>query len=424
MNIILILSLLIGLGFVFGKLASRIGLPTVSGYLVAGLIIGVFSGIVPLIPIDYEKNKTTFNILSEITLSFIAFGIGSEFLFSKLKKSGKTVVLITIMEVIGAIGVVFLAMYLFVPFTNMGFNSKERLSFSLIIATMSAATAPAATIMVIRQFRTKGPVTDTILPVAALDDVIGIIAFGLVLPIARILTPVDPSNVMQLTFWNIVKGPIVEVFGSIAVGIALGFLLSLFSKQDDPRDELQVKTIFFVLVGLGLSQLLGLSSLLVNIAVGTMLVNLRENSDRSFRIINNFVPVFYILFFAIAGATLELDVLVTVGLIGVIYVVARAVGKILGAYTGSSIAKADPNVKKYLGFALLPQGGISIGLSLMVQQHLAANVSQNVVTIILFSILIYESSGPIFAKLALKKADELYKLDFDTVNDELDENFV
>lgn len=415
MNIILLLSLFIGLGFLFGKLATKIHLPSVTGYLLAGVLISVFNMIVP---INIESNLPVFNTISEITLSFIAFGIGSEFLLSDLKKSGKKVFIITVFEVLGAILIVFIAMYFLAPLAFSGFSGKERLSFSLVIAAMSAATAPAATIMVIRQFRAKGPVTDTILPVAALDDVLGIIAFGLILPIARILTPIDPSNVIELSFWNIVRGPLIEVFGSILLGVVLGFFLSLFSNPDDPKDEIQVKTIFFVLVSLGLSQLLKLSPLLVNIALGTMLVNLRENSDRSFRIIGNFVPVFYILFFAIAGATLDLKVLLSVGLIGVVYVVARAVGKIGGAYLGSSVAKADPNVKKYLGFALLPQGGISIGLSLLVNQYLSTSVSQKVITIILFSVLIYESMGPIFAKIALSKADELYKLEYSEIKAE------
>jgi len=412
MNIILILSLFIGLGFIFGKLAIKINLPSVSGYLIAGLLISVFN---MFVPINLESNLDVFNILSQITLSFIAFGIGSEFLFSKLKQSGKKVFIITVFEVIGAIIVVFIAMYFLAPVAFSNFSSKERLSFSLVIATMSAATAPAATILVIRQFRAKGPVTDTILPVAALDDVLGIIAFGLILPIARILTPIDPNNVIKLTFWNIIKGPLIEVFGSILLGVVLGFLLSIFTNEHDAKDEIQVKTIFFVLLGLGFSKLLNLSPLLVNIAVGTMLVNLREFSDRSFRIIGNFVPVFYILFFAIAGATLDLKILLSVGLIGIVYVLARAIGKIGGAYFGSSISNADPNVKKYLGLALLPQGGISIGLSLLVNQYLATNVSEKIITIILFSILIYESMGPIFAKIALSKADELYKLEYSEI---------
>lgn len=415
MNIIIVLSIFIGLGFIFGKIASKLKLPTVSGYLIAGLLIGIFKKF-----INFEPHLPVLNTISEITLAFIAFGIGSEFIIGNLKKSGKTILIITVLEVLGAIVLVFLSMYLFVPIAFPNFSPQERLTFSIILGTMSAATAPAATILVIKQFRTKGPVTNTILPVAALDDVFGIIAFGIALPIARILTPLDPSNTIDFTFWNIVKGPLIEVFGSLALGLVLGVLLSFVTKALDPQDEIQVKTIFFVLIGLGLSQLLHLSPLLVNIMLGATLANLRAHSGRSFRVISNFVPVFYIIFFSTAGATLDLGILVTVGVIGFIYVIARGVGKIGGAYAGATISKADPKVKKYLGFALLPQGGISIGLSLLVTKYLPNDVAGPIVTIILFSILIYESFGPIFAKISLSKADELFKLDL--VEEELEPN--
>lgn len=410
MNIILIISLFIGVGYIFGKLASLIKLPTVSGYLIAGLLLG-------LLPIDYSNHTKLFNNISEITLSFIAFGIGSEFILTNLKKSGKTIMIITLLEVIGAILVVFLAMFLLVPLVFPNFTASERLVFSLILGTMSAATAPAATIMVIKQFRTKGPLTDTILPVTALDDVFGIVAFGIALPIARILTPIDPANALDFTLWNIIKMPLFEVFGSLILGLLLGIALSFLVKRLDPKDELQVKSIFFILLGLGLANLLGLSPLLVNIVLGATIANLRDDHQRSFRAVNDFVPVFYILFFTIAGATLNLKVLTTVGLIGIVYVLARGIGKISGVYAGGKLGKADPRVTKYLGIALLPQGGISIGLSILVTKYLPTNLSAPIVAIILFSILIYESSGPIFAKIALSQANELYMND---INDDLE----
>lgn len=410
MNIILLLSLFIGLGFIFGKLAAKIKLPTVSGYLIAGLLFSISQTVFKFDIVT--SNLPVLNYLSEITLSFIAFGIGSEFVFSELKKSGKSIFIITLLEVLGAIIVVFILLYLLVPVAFPSFTSKERFIFSLILGTMSAATAPAATILVIKQFKTKGPLTKTILPVVALDDVLGIIAFGIALPIARILTPLDPSNTIELTFFNIIKGPIIEVFGSLIVGAIIGFILVLVSKITDPKDELQVKSIFFVLIGLGISNLLNLSPLLVNIMIGTILANLKpKEASRSFKAINEFVPVFYILFFTIAGATLNIKILTTVGIIGLVYVLARALGKIIGTILGASLAKSEPSVKKYLAFALLPQGGISIGLSILVRAYLPVHLSNPIITIILFSILIYESTGPIFAKLALQKADELYKLD-------------
>lgn len=413
MNIILVLSLLIGIGFIFGKLAQLIKLPTVSGYLIAGLLLGI-------LPIGFSDHIDVFNMISQITLSFIAFGIGSEFKIKELKKNGKTIFIITVFEVIGAIGIVALSMFIFAPLAFPDFTFNQKLSFSLVLGAMSAATAPAATILVIRQFRAKGPLTNTILPVAALDDILGILAFGFILPIAVMLTPMDGGlgNFNLLTAFT---SPLIEVFGSLAVGLGLGFILSVVTKRLDPKDELQVKTILFVLIGLGISFWLGLNSLLINIMIGATLANLRKHSDRSFRAINDFVPVFYILFFAIAGATIELSVLTTVGIIGFIYITARAIGKIGGAYVGSVLGKADSTVRKYLGIALLPQGGISIGLSILVTANLPANIALPIVTIILFSIVIYESLGPVFAKISLQKADELYKADLEEEN--LDDTF-
>lgn len=410
LNIILVLSLLIGVGFIFGKLAQLIKLPSVSGYLIAGLLISI-------LPINLTGHTEVFNMISQITLSFIAFGIGSEFKISELKKNGKKILLITIFEVIGAILIVFLFMFFFSPLILPEFTFEQRLSFSLVLGSMSAATAPAATIMVIKQFRAKGPLTKTILPVTALDDILGILAFGIVLPIAVMLTPMDGSG-SSFDLLNAFTSPLIEVFGSLLGGLALGMVLSIFSRRDDARDELQVKTILIILIGLGLSFALGLNSLLINIMVGATLANLRPHAERSFRSINDFVPVFYILFFAIAGATIDLSILTTVGILGIIYVIARAIGKISGAYIGATAGKAEPAIRKYLGIALLPQGGISIGLNILVMASLPTNIATPIVTIILFSIIIYESLGPVFAKLSLSKAGELYKAETLLENDE------
>lgn len=401
MNIILILAVLVGVGYIFGKLAQKINLPTVSGYLIAGLLISV-------LPVNISEHIPVFDMISQITLAFIAFGIGSEFKIRELKKNGKKILIIATLEVIGAIVVVAATMFLFVPIAFKDFSFNEQLSFSLVLGSMSAATAPAATIMVIRQFRAKGPVTNTILPVTALDDIFGIMAFGIILPIARMLTPID-GGASQFNITSAFATPLIEVFGSLLVGLILGVILSFISKRLDPRDELQVKTILFVLLGLGIAFWLNLNSLLICIMIGATLANLREHSNRSFAAVNDFVPVFYILFFAIAGATIDLKILTTVGVIGLLYIIARAVGKILGAWLGGVVSNAEPTVKKYLGIALLPQGGISIGLSILVKTYLPTNLADPIVTIILCSIIVYESLGPIFAKIALQKSGELYQ---------------
>jgi len=387
MNMILKISIILIVGFIFGKGAKLLKLPSVSGYLIAGLILGP-----SFFDFVSRAEATQLEFISELTLSFIAFGIGSEFMMKDIMQMGKKITVITLAEVVGAISVVFSVMY---------FIFNQDFAFSLVIASMSAATAPAATIMVIRQYRAYGPVTKTILPVVALDDVFGIMAFGIALSIAKILVSNDSFTVLK-----IVSVPLIEIFGSLLLGLALGAILSLLTRRTDPKDELQIKTLFFVGLAIGLSMLLHLSPLLTNIMMGATLANLRSYASRSFSSINDFVPVFYILFFTLAGASLDLSILYSVGLIGAAYIVARATGKILGAWIGSVSVKAEPTIRKYLGFALLPQGGISIGLSVLVMQQLPIYAVE-ITTIIMASVLFYETLGPIFAKISIQKAGEI-----------------
>ncbi len=390
MNVILKLSIILVAGFIFGKGAKWLKLPSVSGYLIAGLFLGpsLFNFVTP------EESKS-FEIISELTLSFIAFGIGSEFMLKDIIAMGKKITIITLAEVIGAIGVVFSVMYFIFDFP---------VAFSLVIASMSAATAPAATIMVIRQYKSYGPVTKTILPVVALDDVLGIMAFGIAISVAKILVSGHDFSVL-----TIIGVPLFEIIASLVLGLVLGIVLAVITKKVDPKDELQIKTVFFIGLAAGLSIWLKLSPLLTNIMMGATLANLRKYANRSFSSVNDFVPIFYVLFFTLAGASLDIAILKTVGLAGLGYVLARASGKILGAFLGAKAVKAEPTVQKWLGIALLPQGGISIGLSVIVMQQLP-QFAVELTTIIMASVLIYETLGPVFAKISISRAGEINAL--------------
>jgi len=396
MHVLLKLSLILGFGYIFGLIAKKLKLPNVSGYLIAGLFLGP-----SLFKFVSQEEAKSFEIISELTLSFIAFGIGSEFMLKDLRDMGKKITIITLLEVIGAILVVFSVMF---------FIFNQDLAFSLVIASMSAATAPAATIMVIRQYRAYGPVTKTILPVVALDDVFGIVAFGIALSISKMLVSGDDFSIIKL-----IGVPLYDIFGSLLLGLIMGIILSFLSRKDAPKDELQIKTLFFIGAAAGLAMTLKLSPLLTNIMMGATLANLRSYAHRSFSSVNDFVPIFYVLFFTLAGASLDVSILYQVGLIGFAYILARATGKILGASIGARAVKAEKTVQKYLGFALLPQGGISIGLSVLVMQQLP-EYSIAITTIIMASVLFYETLGPIFAKIAISKAGEINTLpDFDQI---------
>ncbi|PKL00299.1 MAG: cation:proton antiporter [Tenericutes bacterium HGW-Tenericutes-1] len=391
MEVLIKLGIILVVGFAGGKLAGLVKLPSVSGYLVVGLLLGP-----SLFNMVNSQDVESFEILSEIALSIIAFSIGSEFVIKDMMKYGKRIFWITLFEVIGAVFVVFAVMY---------FIFNQPFAFSIVIASMSAATAPAATLMVIRQYRANGPLTRTVLPVVALDDVFGIMAFGLALSLAKL--SISPEAV---TVGEIFLTPLIEIGGSLLLGALLGFILAFASRLAKSRDENQILTLAFIGIATGVAKWLGLSPLLANIMMGTVLVNLIRTPLRIFTSVNDFASPFFVLFFTIAGASLDLSILATVGIVGVAYVFARAGGKILGTWFGARVTNSDKKVQKYMGFAMLPQGGISIGLSVIVRQELPL-YAVAITTIIMFSVLIYETSGPIFAKLAIKGAGEINGVD-------------
>jgi Kef-type K+ transport system membrane component KefB len=396
LDIFIKIGLALAIGLIGGKLAKLVKLPSVSGYLIAGLFVGpTLFGNYAILSFDELKNLT---FISELALAFIAFSIGSEFVVKDLAKYGKKVFIITIAEVLGAIILVFCLMY---------FVVGKPFAFSIVIAAMSAATAPAATLLVMRQYKAYGPVTKTLLSVVALDDVVGIIAFGVALSLAKMSIGDE-----AITFSKIILGPIIEIFGSLLLGFILGFILTFVAKKqrEHNKDNLQIFSIIAILLGIGFSNLLNLSPLLTNIAIGMTLVNLMKKSIYVFNSVNDFVAPFYVLFFTFAGASLDLKVLLSVGIIGIAYIFARGFGKYLGAFLGGKLAKAEKEVTKFLGLGLLPQGGISIGLSVIVASQLP-EYAAIINTIIMFSVLVYETTGPIFSKLAISLSGEINGLE-------------
>lgn len=387
MNLLLKISIVLLVGAIGGRVARIFKLPNVSGYLVAGLFLGP-----SFFKFVSGQDIETFSVINELALAIIAFSIGSEFVIKDMRKLGKSIIIITLAEVVGAILIVFGVMY---------YLLNQPFAFSIVIASMSAATAPAATLLVIRQYKAHGPLTKTILPVVALDDVFGIIVFGIAISLATLTT-----GQQDFSIYRMIMDPLIEIGGSLILGIIMGILLVLVAKKTSGRDELQLITLVSIGVSTGLSNLLGLSPLLTCIAMGTVLVNLKQNSKRVFDSVNGFVTPVYVLFFTLAGASLDLSILLSVGIVGIAYVFARAGGKIFGAWVGAKSVKADPMVTKNLGYALLPQGGISIGLLVIVRQQLPTYAA-TIATIIMFSVLIYEVTGPIFAKLAIQKAGEI-----------------
>lgn len=386
MNILFKISIVIFVGIVGGRVANKFRLPSVSGYIVGGLLIGVsFANIIR------PEDVSSLSVINEIALAAIAFSIGNEFLWKDIKKMGKNVLVIAVAEVIGAVALVFLVTY---------FIFNQSFEFSLVIASMSAATAPAGLLMVIRELRAKGPLVNTILPVVAIDDALGIMVFGVCLSIAKITSGTGTFSILR-----IIMNPLIEILGSMILGFVLGFILSYLASKSKNRNELLCMVVGFILGGTGIANVLNVSALLTCMTMGGVLVNLMHNSNRVFKLVSDFTSPIYILFFTLAGASLNLAVLSKVGLLGLGYILARAAGKIIGATLGAKYVGAEPVVVKYIGMSLLTQGGISIGLSMIVSRQLP-QFSESIITVILFSVLIYEIAGPILAKIAIQKAGE------------------
>ena len=373
-------------GMAFGRLVKLIKLPNVTGYLLAGLIFGPsVLGIIPKDTID------SISVISEVALGFIAFSVGNEFKMSYFKKVGISPIVIAALEALGAVVAVFAVL---VAFGN-------DLSFSLVLSSIAAATAPAATIMVIRQYKAKGPVTETLLSVVALDDAAALMLFGIAVAVAGML-----NSSANVSVAGMILSPIVEIVGALVIGAVLGMLLTFFVrffKKDGNRLSLAAG---FVFAGIGIADMLGVSSLLLCMALGAVFVNFSKQSLPVMKVVDSITPPIFILFFVASGAALDLSVLPTLGVVGVIYVVFRVVGKVLGAYLGAAMCRCDKKIKKYLGYALLPQAGVAIGLSLAATT-VVPEYGQTIRAVVLCATFIYELIGPAVTKIALKKAGEI-----------------
>lgn len=373
-------------GLLAGRAVKYLKLPNVTGYLLAGLLLGPY--VLGVLPSDLVLKL---DIIPEIALAFIAFIIGSEFKYSYFKQAGLKVVIIALMESLVASIIVFGTLMLF----GTDFQT------AIILAGIAAATAPAATVMVIKQYGAKGQLTKTLLSVVALDDAVALIAFGVALSIvSTIRNTSDIGPVMS------VLAPFIEIIGSLAAGIILGLLFRLVLRFFKKESNRLIITTGFVFMAAALSNLLGLSSLLTCMALGATLVNVFAESRSIFTLADTITPPIFLMFFVVSGAQLDITVIPKIGLIGLVYLLARAAGKILGAWGGASIVKAPATVRKYLGITLIPQAGVAIGLSLLIFKTYP-DIGVQIKTVVLCATFVYEIFGPVLAKIGLKKAGEI-----------------
>lgn len=394
MHILFYVGIIITSGLIMGRIVSYFKLPHITGYLIAGVIIG--PSILGLVP-HVETSKMT--VISEIALSLIAYSIGCEFNFNNLKKTGKSVIIITIFQALGAVILIDLAMiYIF----------KQPVPFSIILGAIATATAPGPILMIVKQYRAKGPVVDTLLPLVALDDALGIVIFGICAAIATVLS----SAGAHLSILNMILLPLEEIIASIVIGIGLGVILGTIINKIK-EDELLIAIIVSILfIGVGLSHRFHASPILLCMILGGTVCNVVPHikNIRVLHRVESFTPPIYIAFFTLAGVELDIILVKDVGLIGVGYILIRMVGKIAGSYVGGRIAHSPKTVQKYLGFTLIPQAGVAIGLAMVAESILPHPYGQNVRTIILAATVVYELIGPLMAKIAICKAGEDNKI--------------
>lgn len=410
MTVLLSLAIALFAGLMMTRLCKPLGLPAVTGYLVAGILIGPYClgllGIEGLGFVSFE-NVESFHILSEAALGFIAFTIGNEFRLSSLKQIGKQAVIIALFGAVGATILVDGALI------GLSFLMPEvvDLPVALTLGAIASATAPAATLMVVRQYKAKGPVTQMLLPVVAIDDAIGLIVFAVSLGAAKAV------NSGHMDILSIAVEPLVEIVLSVVAGGILGALLSYTERLFHSRSKRLSITVAYVLVGVAISQIkfniggihCGFSSLLLLMMMGTVFCNMCDFSEELMDRLDRWTGPLFALFFVLSGAELQLSVFTqwTMVVVGIVYIIFRCLGKYFGASISAKITHCDKNVQDYLGITLFPQAGVALGMTLIAATEFGGAQGDVIRNITLFSVMVYELVGPLLTKIALTKAGEI-----------------
>lgn len=396
-------------------------LPDVTAFLIAGLVVGPYALgrlDVPGLGFASIASEEEFSIISDVALGFIAFDIGSEFRLSELRKNGRQA------TVIGIVQSVFAAVLVDVVLIAMHFalgDDALPLDVALELGAIASATAPAATLMVVRQYKADGPVTDLLLPIVALDDAVGLVIFAVSNGVAHAIGGGEINAV------SVVLEPMLKIIASLVLGALMGVLLTALEKlfySNANRLNMTITFVFMTLAFAGLefgigSVHIGFSSLLVCMMMGTVFCNMSEFSEDIMERSERWTSPLYALFFVLSGAELDIRVLGigSVVLIGAVYIITRAAGKYIGASVCSRLMGCEPAVQKYLGITLFPQAGVALGMVILAQS-LGEQQGAMIRNIILMSVLVYELVGPLLTKWALTRAGEIKAQSADTTTRE------
>jgi len=405
-SVFLSLSVALLAGLLMSRAVKLLKLPAVTGYLIAGVLVGPFLlGRLGIAGIGITAEQIEgFGLISDLALGFIAFSMGNEFRLAQLKKIGRqaTVIgvaqaLVTTLLVDGAL----IALHYAMPQT-LTFGS------AIVLGAVATATAPAATLMVVRQYKAKGPVTDILLPVVALDDAVGLVVFAVSFGVAKSLGT-------SVGIGAILLEPLLEIILSLALGFVMGLLFTLCERYFHSRSKRMAVSVTFVMLTVAISSLrfqvgsihIGFSSLLACMMLGTVFCNFCEVSEELMERADRWTVPVLILFFVISGAELDLSVFGkgAVVLIGLVYILSRSIGKYFGAASSAKLTGCDSNIVKYLGITLLPQAGVALGMAIKaIELGPDGAIVRNIT---LFAVLVYEIVGPFLTKIALTKAGDI-----------------
>ena len=368
------------------RLSNRFRLPSITGYLIYGVLIGPY--VANLISPQIIKAS---GVISNLALSFIAFNLGQNFTLANVRKIGRMVIAISIGEVLGAFLVVSFILWLIggIP-----------LSVAIIFGAIAPATAPAAVVMVTREFKARGPFTDTLLSVVAIDDAWGIILFAFCLALAKGMAGMDGRGSKEIV------RAFTEVGGSLILGAFLGYLLARIGRFLRTSTELLITMVGFIMLTAGVAAYLKFSILLANMSLGTSLVNSERTSGRYFETVQGIDTPFYLLFFVLAGSHLEITKLLGIGILSLFFILTRLPGEMIGAYIGAVITKAEAKIRRYIGLGLAPQAGVALGLALIAFQEFP-RYGDMILSTIVVTTIVYELFGPMLTRIALEKAGEV-----------------
>ena len=417
MSILLSVSIAMLAGLLMTRVIKPLKLPAVTAYLIAGVLIGPYclgALHVPGVGFTSSEAVSSLSLVSEVALGFIAFSIGNEFRLNDLKHTGRQAAVIGVVQAVAATALVDVAL------VALHFVMPEKLSVaqSITLGAIATATAPAATLMVVRQYKAKGPLTSLLLPIVALDDAVGLVVFAVSFGIARTLT----SGTVDLI--SILVNPLVEIAASLLLGSVLGWLLTQLERLFNSNTNRLNLTIAFVFLTASLAMLefqvgpvtVGFSYLLVCMMLGTVFCNLCPLSHDLMEKADKWTSPLFALFFVISGAELELSVFADVAIVGIglVYILFRSLGKYIGSYCSAVWTKCAPQICKYLGITLLPQAGVALGMCITARQ--LGSQGDLIRNIVLFSVLVYELVGPMLTKMALTKAGDIQPMSEEVKN--------